>query len=225
MRLRAEYSVGPDLKFLANLDMMHLMERTLRRAGIPYLLSEGFNPHIKMSMGTILPVGVWGQKEYFDLELNPMSTGEFVAAMNQALPPGISIRHCCEIPQLAPSLMKVINAADYIFMMQPTGLDLQKVIADVLDREKVIVQSKGKNKLLQKDLRPGIYDMHVERQDEMEIIMVRVSVNEPLNIRFDEVLDVFAQAGIDKKYMLDFWRRGNYIKKGTSYYSPLEKVQ
>jgi radical SAM-linked protein len=224
MRLRAEYSVGPDLKFLANLDMMHLMERTLRRAGIPYLLSEGFNPHIKMSMGTILPVGVWGQKEYFDLELNSMSMVDFVTAMNKALPPAMHIRHCCEILPLAPSLMKVINAADYIFMMQSTGLDIENIAAQILKQDKVMVQSKGKNKLALKDLRPGLYDIKVESQDEMEIVMVRVSVNEPLNVRFDEILDVFTQVGIDKKYMLDFWRRGNYIKKGENYYSPLEKV-
>ncbi len=68
MRLRAEYSVGRNLQFLANLDMMHLMERALRRAAIPCQLTEGFNPHIKLSMGTILPVGVWGKNEYFDLD-------------------------------------------------------------------------------------------------------------------------------------------------------------
>jgi len=59
MLLRAEYSVGKNLQFLANLDMMHLMERSLRRAGIPCHLTEGFNPHIKLSMGTVLPVGLW----------------------------------------------------------------------------------------------------------------------------------------------------------------------
>ncbi|HBQ86380.1 MAG TPA: radical SAM protein, partial [Syntrophomonas sp.] len=63
MYLRAEYRLGPELKFLGNLDTMHLMERALRRAGIPYALSEGFNPHIKLSMGTVLPVGLWSEKE------------------------------------------------------------------------------------------------------------------------------------------------------------------
>jgi radical SAM-linked protein len=224
MRLRAEYSVGPELKFLGNLDMMHLMERALRRAKIPYLLSEGFNPHIRMSMGTVLPVGLWGQKEYFDLELDTMRTEDFVAAMNHTLPADMYIRYACEIPPLAASLMKVINSADYIFMMQPTGLDLNKLMADILAQDSVVVQSKGKNKLKEKDLRPGLYDITVESHDEFEFITVRVSINEPLNIRFDELLEVFMQAGIDRKYMLDFWRKGNYIKKGNAYYSPLEKV-
>ena len=63
MRVRMEYRVGNDLKFLGNLDMMNLMSRALRRARIPFALSEGFNPHIKFSLGTVLPVGV-GEREY-----------------------------------------------------------------------------------------------------------------------------------------------------------------
>jgi radical SAM-linked protein len=64
MRVRMEYRVGNDLKFLGNLDMMNLMSRALRRARIPFALSEGFNPHIKFSLGTVLPIGVWGEREY-----------------------------------------------------------------------------------------------------------------------------------------------------------------
>jgi len=70
MRIRAAYRVGEDLKFLGNLDMLNLMGRALRRADVPFALSEGFNPHIKLSLGTVLPVGVWGENEYFDLELS-----------------------------------------------------------------------------------------------------------------------------------------------------------
>ena len=69
MRLRAEYRVGSDLRFLSSLGLMHMMERAFRRAEVPYALSEGFNPHIRLSMGTVLPVGIWGEHEYFDLEL------------------------------------------------------------------------------------------------------------------------------------------------------------
>jgi len=222
MRLRAEYSVGPDLKFLANLDMMHLMERTLRRARIPYLLSEGFNPHIRMSMGTILPVGLWGEKEYFDLELQSMSASEFMAAMNSALPPGMHINICREIPAGTPSLMKVVNAADYAFMIKKNDLEIGDITNRILDQGEILVQSRGKNKKQQKDLRPGIFGIVVEPQGEVEVISVQVSVNEPLNIRFDEILDVFVINGISKELMLDFWRRGNYIKKGDNFYSPME---
>lgn len=222
MRLRAEYSVGPDLKFLANLDMMHLMERTLRRARIPYLLSEGFNPHIRMSMGTILPVGLWGEKEYFDLELQSMSASEFMTTMNSALPPGMHINICREISAGIPSLMKVVNAAEYAFLIKKNDLEIGDITNRILDQGEILVQSRGKNKKQQKDLRPGIFGIVVEPQGEVEVISVQVSINEPLNIRFDEILDVFDTYGINKELMLDFWRRGNYIKKGDNFFSPME---
>ena len=221
MRLRAQYSVGPELKFLANLDMMHLMERTLRRAQIPYLLSEGFNPHIRMSMGTILPVGLWGEKEYFDLELKTMPTADFVTAMNNALPPGMRIKLCQEISPAVPSLMKMVNAADYAFMIKKSGLDWGGIAVKILDQKEISVQSRGKNKSVYKDLRPGIYGITIEEADQVEIINIMVSVNEPLNVRFDELLDVLTGNGVDKELMLDFWRRGNYIKRADKFSAPL----
>jgi len=222
MRLRAEYSVGPELKFLANLDMMHLMERALRRAQIPYLLSEGFNPHIRLSMGTVLPVGLWGEKEYFDLELNTMPAAEFMTIMNQVLPTGMQINRCREIAPSAPSLMKIVNAADYAFMIKKSPLDLGDIFAQILNQSEILVQSRGKNKSVFKDLRPGIFRIALETADQAEIINIMVSVNEPLNIRFDELLDVLTQNGVNHELMLDFWRRGNYIRKEDKFSLPLE---
>jgi len=224
MRLRAEYRVGPDLKFLANLDMMHLMERALRRARIPYLLTEGFNPHIRLSMGTILPVGLWGEKEYFDLEMDNMPGEDFMIRMNDVLPPNMRIRQCQEIKAGTPSLMKVVNAAAYAFMIKKNGLELGSVIAEILGQEESLVRSRGKNKSVLKDLRPGIHNLTVESKDEADIITALVSVNEPLNVRFDEVLELFANNGVEKGLILDFWRRGNYIKNGENFYSPLELI-
>lgn len=221
MRLRAQYRVGPELKFLANLDMMHLMERALRRAQIPYLLSEGFNPHIRLSMGTVLPVGLWGEKEYFDLELKNMPVGDFMTAMNKVLPPGMHIEFCREIPSVTPSLMKVVNAADYSFMIKNSGLVLENIVARILDQQEILVQSRGKNKSVYKDLRPGIFGITIEAADQYEIVNVMVSVNEPLNIRFDELLDVFTGNGITRDFMLDFWRRGNYIRQADKFSAPL----
>ncbi len=222
MRLRAEYTVGSNLKFLANLDMMHLMERALRRADIPYQLTEGFNPHIKLSMGTVLPVGVWGEQEYFDLELADMEPTAFKDRMNVVLPPDMQIKQCRIIPDNTASLMKVINAASYTFLVKP-GLDLGTMIKELLNRKEIMVQSRGKNKNAQKDLRPGIYAMEFVQQGELDCLTVMVSINEPVNVRFDELLVVFAENGIKTEYLLDFFRQGNYIKEGSKFHLPLEK--
>jgi len=223
MRLRVEYSAGSELKFLANLDMMHLMERALRRAGIPYHLSEGFNPHIRLSMGTILPVGVWGKHEYFDLDLEEMDQQDFISGMNEVLPAALTITDCQQIEDNAPSLMKIINAAEYTFVIS-AGNDLQALINGILNQDSLLVQSRGKNKNVQKDLRPGLYQMNITTAEEYDMLSVMVSINEPLNIRYDELQALFIEHGINAKDIADIFRQGNYIKEGQQFYSPIKRV-
>lgn len=222
MHLRAEYSVGSDLRFLSNLDMMHLMERSLRRAGIPYKLSEGFNPHIRLSMGTVLPVGLWGDSEYFDLELELMSLDEFKNRMNQVLPKAIKIKQCQEILPGTPSLMKTVNTALYAFAIKLAASELEPIQAAIMMQASIRVQNRGKHKEQVKDIRPGLYQVESEPQDGIAVMRMMVSVNQPVNIRFDELVEVLNRFGIGSDIILDFWRQGNYIKQGQEYISPLD---
>ena len=221
MRLRAEYQVGPDHRFLANLEMMHVMERALRRAGIPYHLSEGFNPHIRISMGTVLPVGIWGKKEYFDLEMDTLDLDCFIQRMNRVLPLGIAITACRSLGVAAPALMKSINAAEYAFWVGQRSAEVEAAIKEIMRQEEILVLSRGKKKNVNKDLRPGLFALTAENQVDGVIIKALVSVNEPLNIRFDELLDVLTGFGISRESILDFWREGNLIKRGERLLSPL----
>lgn len=225
MLLRVEYRVGPELKFLANLDMMHLMSRALRRAEIPYALSAGFNPHIKLSMGTVLPVGLWGEREYFDLELSrPMPVEEFRQRMKEALPPYLEVKGCWEIDADTPSLMKSITAAAYVFVLRPSpDTELERWRADLLARESLPVASRGKKKGLDKDLRKGIYKIKIEDDDKINKVEFWVSVGEPLNVRYDELEELLHNTGIKKESILDVYRSSNYVMQGQQFLSPVEK--
>ncbi|MEN6348561.1 MAG: TIGR03936 family radical SAM-associated protein [Syntrophomonas sp.] len=226
MLLRAEYRVGPELKFLANLDMMHLMERAFRRASIPYALTEGFNPHIRLSMGTVLPVGLWGEKEYFDLELaKSMDLREYIQRMNESLPHYICIRKCQAIDAATPSIMKQVNAASYVFVLDAAHLALQDWKDDLLNRESIIVSSRGKKKGLDKDLRPGIYKVEIDDTHKHVLIGFWVSVGEPVNVRYDELEELLIRSGIEKASIIDVFRSGNYVMRGRNFFSPLEKVR
>ncbi len=224
MRIRAAYRVGPDLKFLGNFDMMHLVERALRRASINYSLTEGFNPHIRLSMGTILPVGVWGTSEYFDLELSD-NCADFMERMNQVLPEGMYIYECREIPQEAPSLMNTINAAAYTFPIDLPYEEVQKAAEEILMKTEIPIQSRGKKKDKIKDLRSGIYSAKAMAVDEQHsILTLVVSVNEPINIRYDELMDMLQLFGLSNDVIADCYRQGNYIKAADHFYTPFEKV-
>ncbi|HNX28263.1 MAG TPA: TIGR03936 family radical SAM-associated protein [Syntrophomonadaceae bacterium] len=226
MKVRCEYCAGPELKFLSNLDMMHMMERALRRAEIPYALSEGFNPHIKLSMGTVLPVGLWGKNEYFDLELTKNVAPEwFVMQLNSVLPAYIKINRMIEIDSKEPALMKTVNAAGYSFVVKGVSQsELQQQLDNLIKMPVFLVKSRGKKKDVDKDLKPGIYKIEVKGQEDSVIINLTVAIGEPVNIRFDELKDLLLSAGIREENLTDVYRKANYIKIEENYFTPLEKV-
>lgn len=225
MRLRVEYSLSPGLKFLSNLEMMRLMERSLRRSSLPYALTEGFNPHIKMSLGTVLPVGVWGVREYMDVELTEEIEEEiFINKFNAALPPGIKVNKALPISDKASSLMKIINAASYTFVLKKSDYDLESWKQQILQAESLKIKSRGKKKDVEKDIKAGIYKIEVNYEKEINYITIWVSVGDPVNVRYDELYDLLTDTGILPDYIIDIYRSGNYIKEEEFLYTPLEKV-
>lgn len=226
MLLRCEYHVNADLRFLSNLDMMHLMERALRRAKIPYALSEGFNPHLKLSLGTVLPVGLWGEREYFDLELkNPMPPEEFMQGLNESLPPSMGLNQVRIIDKNSPALMKIINSATYSFVIDATAERLTEIGQNLLVATELIVRSRGKKKDQNKDLRAGIFKIEVIQGEDFVIMNMWVSTGEPVNVRYDELTDLLTQFGIGPDTLKDVYRSGNYIHDDAVFYTPLEKVK
>ncbi len=224
MRLRAEYYAGSKLRFLSNLDMKRMMERSLRRSGVPYALSEGFNPQIKLSMGTVLPVGVWGACEYFDIELKEdLEPEAFRDIMNRVFPEDMIINNCAVISDQAPAIMKVINSASYAFLIKK-GYALDNLKEKLINSDSLIVKSRGKKKDVDKDLRPGIFNITVKAGLDFDIIEIWAAAGEPVNIRYDELVDLLTSHGVDYKDIIDMYRLGNYVKINDNFYTPLEKV-
>lgn len=69
-RLRVRYRKDGRLRYLSHLELVRAQERMIRRAGIPYAITNGFSPHMKVSFGPALGVGTGGLEEYLDLWLN-----------------------------------------------------------------------------------------------------------------------------------------------------------
>lgn len=73
-RLRVTYGKTGRLAMLSHLEVTHALERIVRRSGLPFALSCGFSPHMKMAFGSALPVGIGGTCEIFDLTLDDYVT-------------------------------------------------------------------------------------------------------------------------------------------------------
>ena len=166
----------------------------------------------------------YGEREYLDLELaEEMEPQVLVERLNQVLPPDMEIKHGIKLDEKEPALMKSINAASYDFILN-SNEDYSALPGRIMAEEHLLVKSRGKKKGVDKDLRPGIYKITVTSRGESVIIKVWVNVGEPVNIRYDELKDILIAQGVKPESIVDIYRSGNYIRVGTDFYSPLEKV-
>ena len=77
--------------YFSQLDIMHLLERAMRRAGLPLYYTQGFNPHVKISFHSALKLGQAGQIEatlYFSKEV---SLERLKEALGPQLPKGLKL--------------------------------------------------------------------------------------------------------------------------------------
>ncbi len=68
-RLRVTFSKSGRLGMLSHLELARALERAVRRADLPYAVTQGFSPHMKIAYGAALPVGVESTCEIFDVSL------------------------------------------------------------------------------------------------------------------------------------------------------------
>jgi len=90
-KMRVALTKTDETKYVGHLDFGRALERALRRAKLPVAYSVGFNPHMKLSFGPALSVGVASDAEYVDVELTEaVDSVEFGRILSAQLPPGLS---------------------------------------------------------------------------------------------------------------------------------------
>ena len=113
-RYRFRFSKTGALRFLGHLDLARTLLRALRRARLPLVYTQGFNPQPRVQFGPALPLGLQSEGEYFDLETAARLDAEDVRErVNASLPSGLRVEALREIPSSAPSLGESIRAARY----------------------------------------------------------------------------------------------------------------
>jgi radical SAM-linked protein len=149
-RYRVHYSRMGDGRFLGHLEVLQLVFRSLQRAGLPLLFSQGYNPSPKVSFSPALPVGVESHIEFFDMDLSQPLTrpAEIATQLDQQLPIFISVTSIVPIRKKAP----VSQIIRYEFTL-PESVDTEEVairIATFLAAEQFVIERirKGKRREL-----------------------------------------------------------------------------
>jgi radical SAM-linked protein len=188
IRIRVTFAKSEPMRFTSHLDLFRAWERTLRRAGVPVLFSQGFNPRPRFQLAAALPLGFTSECEVIDAWLTDDSpqVSDIKSALIQVQPPGIEIRDIVKIDPGSPPLQKLINSAEYLVTILDQVPQLSANVEDILNKDVLPRQRRGKSY----DLRPLIEELSVSLPDEGERqrLFMRLTAQEGKTGRPEEVL-------------------------------------
>lgn len=103
-KLRVTFGKVGRLAMLSHLELARALERIVRRAGLPYAISQGFSPHMRIAFGAALPVGVGGTCEIFDVQLTRyIAPQKALEALQKATVDDLPMLSCAYIENSAPA--------------------------------------------------------------------------------------------------------------------------
>ncbi len=143
-RYRFSFTKMGDARYLSHRQVMDALERAIRGGRVPVRYTEGYNPHIRLSMGPALSVGHEGEAELFDVDCVSQVRQQHITAVNRLLPHGIEIVDAIPLLQGAPSLGKMVSASRYRISPRPEGrwpevsTDLDRSVTEAILRWTVL---------------------------------------------------------------------------------------
>ena len=211
------YSRTGDICFLGHLELLQLVFRALRRAGITTHFSQGFNPSPKISFGLALPVGTESLAEYFimDLPMPLKSPEDTVTLLNRQLPPGVTVQsvalHSGKVPQN-------LQSSFTITCPRPLSSEELSRIDEFLGREQFPITRKRKGKdNTAFDIRPLVAAIIPERADTLRLELLYASGLpgvKPIEI-LTHVLQMDAETAATSRVLKTAWHTVTDNKKST----------
>ncbi len=217
---RIHYHQGEALRYLSHLDKLRMFERVFRRAHVPIVFTEGYNPHPKMTFGPSLATGHVSDAEYLDVKIyqtNPPL--DLIKAIAPQLPQGIDIIAVRYMEQKPKALAALINRAEYqIDLLEPpTRPVLRQRIQNLLQEPTLMVERHSKKKLKNIDVRPFIETIDVRDQS----VMLRTIIKDGRTIRTDELLSLlFSENGGAPPVRIR--RTAMWVESGSERLDPLD---
>lgn len=114
MRVRIKFRKEAEGRFISHLDLLRVVERAVRRAGLKVAHTQGFNPRPRILYASALALGATSEAEYADIDLEvAVPAADVPRRLNSVLPPAVRVTAAAEVSEHSKPLMAVVNAAEY----------------------------------------------------------------------------------------------------------------
>ena len=105
LRYRAVYSKRGKARYLSHIDLIHIIQRSFRRAGIEVRKTQGFHPKMDFAYGPALPLGMEALKEVLEFRSDRrIEPRDFLSRINRSVPPGVRFSELRALEAGSPSL-------------------------------------------------------------------------------------------------------------------------
>lgn len=113
-RLRCAFVKHGRLAYLGHLEVLHTIERIIRRAALPFAVTQGFSPHMRAAFSSALPVGTSSDAEYFDLFMTAYVEPQIaLERLRACAPQDLAPFAVCYLDVRAPALTAAITRVTY----------------------------------------------------------------------------------------------------------------
>ncbi len=163
LKIRIKYAKTGVLRYIGHLDVMRYFQKAIRRAGLDVAYSQGYSPHQLITFAAPLGLGVTSEGEYFDAEMNSLTSSEdMVARLNATMAPGMEVKDIVQLKEGAKTAMAVVAASDYLITCREGYGDIRD-FTDALEafysQERIEVVKVSKTREIQMDIKPFIYKL------------------------------------------------------------------
>ena len=179
-RLRVCFGKTGRLRHLSHLETIKACERSARRAGLPYAVSQGFTPRMRIAFGPALPVASAGEREYYDLWLTRyVPADEVRAALAGSSVPELAPGACGYVSQAERSLAAELTIALYDIEVEggPSEEDLARALETMTGIGTFTTEHKGKQK---------VFDLADALPKELEVMSHEGSIRVRMAVRMGE---------------------------------------
>jgi len=153
---------GPS-RFMSARDVARVMERAVKRAGVPVAYSSGFSPHQRISYAFPAPTGAASAAEYALIALESSMTAEDVTTkLNDAMPTGMEV--FASVTDKAP-LPPRLEASTWLVEWPEVrpSLELSSAVDAFMAADAVVVDRRAKSGVKQQDVRAAVLAMTAEK--------------------------------------------------------------
>lgn len=186
MKKRLFFNKYDDMKYISHLDLLRVMDRLLRRSGVPIKYSQGFHPRPKISLGNPISLGTEAFNEPMDIELREdMTNDELMKRLNSKSVLGFEFTKVIDIDGKT-SIADEYKEMRYEITGDPSSLEK---LYNLLSQDEILLIKEKKGKVETKNLKPRI--KFFERKGNMiNLIIENMSPNSLLNICEVAIKDV-----------------------------------